>query len=233
MIKKILWCTFLVFGALGLVCSPSFADTIGPTNCDTCLGNSYTLNIANEVVGSTTTSFDLFLTINSSGFNGFGAGNVGDVLGVAAKVTSNTSDIVSANLLAAPGGTGDWLQFIGGLNAGTCSSGSQGFICAQASFPNETDADTGGTLIWEWSVTVNNGTLLTSTLGSSVKAQFGCEDGTAENCTPQPLTSENITLQPGSPTPPPVPEPASMLLMGSGLVGLGGMLRRKLGNQAA
>jgi hypothetical protein len=31
----------------------------------------------------------------------------------------------------------------------------------------------------------------------------------------------------GSPTPPPTPEPASMLLMGSGLLGLGGMLRRR------
>jgi hypothetical protein len=39
--------------------------------------------------------------------------------------------------------------------------------------------------------------------------------------------SGQLSIQGGGGSPPPAPEPASMLLMGSGLLGLGGMLRRR------
>lgn len=201
------------------------ADTIGPGSCGSCLGNSYTLSDSNVVVGSTNTTLDLFLVIDSSGFNGLGSANtgVGDILDVAAKiVTGNSTDVVSATLLSAPGGAGNWTTAIGGENGGGgCSSSNGGFICSAANFGSEADADLGGTLTFEWSVSVKNGKLDTNTLGSSVKATFYCEDGTTEGCHPGTTTSENITLQPST-----VPEPRMLSLLAFALLGLLGASRR-------
>lgn len=200
----------------------AFADPIGP-DCGSCLGNTYLLQYSNLVVGATTSTLDLFLTIDTSGFDGFGAGNTGDLHDVAIKVVPNSSDIVgSPTLLSAPGGTGKWNTSVGGESAAGCGTGPAGFICSQANFSNETDADTGGTMAFEWRATVDNGTLLTGPFAASVKARFYPEDGTNEHGTP--ATSEGITLQPG---PPSVPEPSTLLLLGSGLAGAGILFRRK------
>ena len=202
------------------------ADTIGPGSCGSCLGNSYTLEYSNLSQGTTNTTLDVFLIINSSGFNGLGTGaniGVGDILDAAVKIVSgNSTDVVSANLLAAPGGAGNWTTAIGGENGGGgCSSSNGGFICSAANFGSETDADLGGTLTFEWAVTVKNGKLDTNTLGSSVKATFYCEDGTTEGCHPGTTTSENITLQQSV-----VPEPRMIALLLVGLLSLCFVQRR-------
>jgi len=201
---------------------PALADSI------TDLGKIYTLNYSNQVIGATTTTIDITLTIDSAGFNGFGSAftGVGDLTDTAIKVVTGSSSVIdSATLLAAPGGVANWMTFVGDESGNGCSSGHADFVCSEANFGSEADADLGGTLTFEWALTVNNGDIAFGTLGSHVKARFGCEDGTAENCHAKPATSQDITLQP-------VPEPASLVLLGSALIGATALVRKRFGGRA-
>lgn len=224
MIRRVAWTVAMTCGALALLCTAGFADTIGPNNCKSCLGNSYTLKMTNlKNNGNGTSSLDITLVIDSSGFNAFGPGNigVGDLKSVAPKVVANDSSFIGVpTLLLAPGGSGNWTTALGGESGAGCTGVLDGFLCSQAKFGSETDADLGGVLTFQWSATVKNGTLLTGAGAASIKALFGCEDGTTENCKAHPQTSEEITLQPGGPPPTRVPEPATLVLLGSGVAAL-------------
>jgi len=220
--------TAVVFALMGSG-SAARAQTIGPNNCASCFGDSYTLTMSNEVVGAKTTTFDATLTINSSGFNAFGKGDigVGDLLAASIKVVDGSNgDVDKAKLLAAPVAVGDWTTHIGGENGNGCNGSGGGFVCSQWNSNSETDADLGGILTFEWALTVKNGHIATGTLDSSVKALFGCEEGSGENCKAKPQTSQGITLGPSS-----VPEPTTLVLLvwGTALIGATTLLRKNLG----
>ena len=215
MVRK-LWALAAVV-AIVLACSSSAkADSIGP-NCGTCQGSIYTLTYDPTPVLTTATTqvFQVTLTIDTTGYNGGGT----FIDSVAVKVAPDVFATNSA-LVSAPGGVGQWNLIVGGINASGCAlNPNNGFECAK-----DTVSGTGGAApvpagvyTWIFNIEINMGTLFTGLDEASVKARYVDDNGNKVGD----LVSENITLQP-------IPEPGTMALFGTGLIGLAGAVRRRM-----
>jgi MYXO-CTERM domain-containing protein len=128
------------------------------------------------------------------------------------------------------GGVANWNLISGGINASGCSGSGSGFDCADwiAAGPG---AALGGILTFVFDQTINLGTLITSNLGASIKAQYVDASGAKVGA----LVSEDITLQTSSSTSSGIsstgstPEPGStsLAVLGLGLLGATFWARRR------
>jgi PEP-CTERM motif len=211
---------FSVIALFAISTGVSLADTIGGTGstCGTCQGSSYTLQWTGSTDGTANT-YDITLTIDTSTYTGTGVA----IDSVAIKVSS--AEGPGGSLDVAPTTLANWaVQDTSGISAVGCDGSGGGFLCAQ----DTTDpAAVGGTLVWIFDY-VSATTPDTSTLGSVVKARYVDANGAKVGD----LVSEAITLQPGGGNGGggggSVPEPGSIVLLGSGLLVAGTMLRKKL-----
>jgi hypothetical protein len=204
---------------LTLGAAPAAADSIGPSclPVETCQGSIYTLTYDPVPVGLNT--YEFTYTIDTSGYTGGGS----YLDNVALKIASS---IVSAVLVSAPGGTGNWILTLGGINNSGCSGSGGGFDCADATSLGSFNLVPGPTYTWVFDINVGSASLLLAPApgegSASIKARYVNSSGEKVGA----LLSENITLTP-------VPEPASIALFGSGLLTLAGLIRKRRKNISA
>ncbi|MBZ5647043.1 MAG: PEP-CTERM sorting domain-containing protein [Acidobacteriia bacterium] len=213
--------------AAGAFNAPAFASTIGPS-CGSCNGASYTLSYSYVSQGGSTDVVNVTLSINTSTMTAatlgmtpvqFASAGPIHLDNVAIKINSS---ILSSTLIQAP--VGNWSLMPGGLNAGGCSGSGAGWSCALSATVGGAPVIGSGTpLVWVFHLTIPHGSLATALNGASIKARYVDKHGNKVGS----LLSENITDSQHLP-PPQVPEPGTMVLFGSGLLGLATVVRGRL-----